>query len=571
MMWDELPMRNRPLLSVVLAALAVLVLSILIIQASVRGTGPGEFGFTKGRPAVLSPEADIAGELDFDKGSYLPGDLVRCRIRILWRKEFVTPDFESFQSSISLFPLDHRSNSVSERSLSGGVREYVADFMLQAVNVDATESYLLATAAVYYTSTRFESGELRVLRINPPRLQVGELYPQDISDIPLQGLKPGIDEPTLLRQWLMVIFGAVLIGLAMYLLRRYGRKRPAAMLSEAERLWHKFNGLDPGAANKRQLMLNGERIFVRALFLRTGIDSTGFWSGSAADDSDMQKSIDDARILFSRSYQPEEPDGEDIDRIMSLVREMLAPLVAEDELKRELEPSFATRLRRVPVVLATSAFLVVSATAMFALAAKPSAWLSSDVLRYNNAAAMLGNDETLERGYAEFSALAQDAEDEMVKSASLYNTATLITDPRISGQPPLQQRELLTAIFLPGITLDQLLHALEVDAEFELLGILSDTARRYVQAEAEMKAAVRIRPNDPDIRRNLEILGKVRRALANTLARLINDGEQSSGRVEMMQQTIIDLRRLMELDMPEDFARMVEGKDDTNYFILEQF
>jgi hypothetical protein len=564
-------MRNRPLLPIMLTALTVLVLSVLVIVASVRGTGLGEFGFAEVAPADLPAEAEIAGWAVFDKDSYLPGEIATCTIRILWRRDVVTPDFESFQSSVSFYPLDHEAGPVIERNLSGGIREYVAEFLLQAVNVDSTESYLLSTATIYYTNKRVTSGELQALRINPPQFHVGELYPQDISDISLRAPKPAISEPTLLRQWLITLFALALIGLVVNIVWRYGRRRPLSKLSEAERLWYEFDRLQSDVSGTRQYVLNCERIFMRALFLRAGLSATDFWSGQGLAGSDWQGTTDEARNIFGQCYQPGQPGYEGVNRISTLIKDLLGPLVTEEQLHRELEPSFATRLRHEPRVLATAALLSLSAIALFTLAAMPSSWVSPEVVRYNIAVAMLEDDGNLEHAFAEFSTLGIDAEDKRVKAASLYNQGTLITDPRLSGQSPLQQRELLKAIFLPGITLDRLLHALEIDAEFELLTTLADAARRYVQAEAAMKAAVRINPDDTDIRRNLEILGKTRRALANTLAQLVDEGERSAGLVEMQQQTIIDLKRLMEVEMPEDFARLEEGKDDTNYFILEQF
>jgi len=563
--------RNRPMVPVLLAALAVLVLSALVISASVRGTGPGDFGFSEAEPAALPADADIAGWASFDRDSYLPGEEARCRIRVLWRKEIVTPDFDSFQGSVSFFPLDHRDSFVSERNLPGGVREYIADFVLQAVNVETTESYLLATATVYYTSTRTDTGELQALRINPPALHIGELYPRDISDISLIALKPGIDEPTLLRQWLMALFGLALLGLALNLTWRYGRRRPDSSLLEAERLWYEFDALKSERKDNRQYILACEKIFIPALLQRTGLSATDLWSGRDNGIGEWRDLTDDARSILSQSYHPEQPGDEVVKRISTLIKELLGPLVSEEQLRREQLPSLVTRLQGEPVVLATGVFFVLSAIVLFALAAMPSSWVSTEISRYNIAMEMIEDSETLERGFSEISNLAKDAEDEMVRAASLYNLGSLLTDPRLSGQSPLLQSELLNSIFVEDMTLDRLLHALEMDAEFELLGVLGDTARRYVQAESAMKAAVRISPHDLDVRRNLEILGKVRRAIADTLARLIDQGEQSAGLVQMQQQTIIDLQRLMEVEMPEDFARLEEGKDDTNYFILEQF
>jgi hypothetical protein len=571
MMWDDPAPRNRPLLAVLVATVLILVLCVSVIVASIRGTGPGEFGFSEAPPPELPPDTDIAGWVTLDKGSYLPGEEARCRVRVLWRSNIVTPDFESFQSSASFFPLDHRESYYSERNLSGGVREYVAEFVLQAVNVETTRSYLLATSTVYYTNSRIDTEELQALRINPPELHIGELYPEDISDIPLMSPKPEIDEPTLLRQWLMALFAVALLGLGAGLIWHFGRQRPESGLSEAEHLWYEFDALLSNVSDRRKFLLDCERIFVHALSLRAGVSSTDFWAGRGESNDDWRKLTRDARRILSESYRPTEPSGDDVNRMSVLIRELLEPMVSEDRLRRERLPSPAMRLRSEPVAMATAIFLAISAGTLFALAVQPSSWLSPDVLRYNLATAMLENDESVEQSFSEFSALGKGADDEMVRAASLYNVGALLIDPRLSGQSSERQRVLLNAIFLPEITLDRLLHDLELDAVTELLGILTYAARRYVQAETALKAAVRITPDDSDVRRNLEILGKVRRALADTLARLIEQGEQSAGLIEMQAQTIIDLQRLMEVEMPEDFAKLEEGKDDTNYFILEQF
>lgn len=571
MMGHLLALRSRPVLTAVLVASLILALSVSVILASVRGTGPGDFGFAEALPAELPADADIGGWVTFDKDSYLPGETARCRVRVLWRGDVVTPDFESFQTSVSFFPLDHRESFFSERNLAGGVREYLADFVLQAVNVTATESYLLATATVYFTENRVESGELQALRINPPTLHIGEYYPRDISAIPLLAPKPAIAEPTRLRQWLLALFGLTLLGLAASLVRRYGRQRAESELSAAERLWYEFDGLRADAAGARQFLLDCERIFLHALFLRTGVGPMAFWSDPAAVDGELRAPAAEARSLLDGIYRPGQPGQDHADRMSALVGEMLEPLVAGARLRREQLPSFTLRLKSEPAVLATAALVTISAVVLLALAALPSSWVSSEIARYNMAARMLDAGETLAEGFDEFSTLARDARDEMVRAASLYNVGALLTDPRLSGQSPERQRQLLNSIFVADITLDRLLHDLELDAVTELLGILTDAARRHVQAESAMKAAVRLTPHDTDAGRNLEILGKIRNALANTLARLIVEGEQSVGLLEMQQQTIIDLQRLMEVEMPEDFARMEEGKDDSNYFILEQF
>ena len=134
-----------------------------------------------------------------------------------------------------------------------------------------------------------------------------------------------------------------------------------------------------------------------------------------------------------------------------------------------------------------------------------------------------------------------------------------------------QRRDLLQAIFHADISLDLLLHELELDAEFELITLLSETTRQYVQAEQALQAAITAGPYDSDMGRNLELLSKTRQAIARSLARLIAKAVVDAGSQEALSQTVIDLKVLMETELPDDYARLDEGKDDRNYFIMERF
>ena len=82
---------------------------------------------------------------------------------------------------------------------------------------------------------------------------------------------------------------------------------------------------------------------------------------------------------------------------------------------------------------------------------------------------------------------------------------------------------------------------------------------------------MRADPVDPDVRRNLELLGKTRRAIARSVAQLASLGDDAPGTQQLLSQTVIDLRVLMETELPDDYARLDEGKDDRDYFILEKF
>ena len=52
---------------------------------------------------------------------------------------------------------------------------------------------------------------------------------------------------------------------------------------------------------------------------------------------------------------------------------------------------------------------------------------------------------------------------------------------------------------------------------------------------------------------------------------MVQQGEEGTGSQELLSQSMIDLQLLMEAELPEDFAKQDEGKDDRAYFIMEKF
>ncbi len=564
-------LRDRVMTLAIASSVVIILLCVVLVTVSITGTVATRLGFETATPAELPTDSDIAGWASFDKASYLPGEPARYEIRVLWRDDIVTPDIEAFRNSINFFPFDYKDSVVNERSGPGGIREYALVYALQAVNVDSPASYQFDLATLYYTSSRADSEELQSLRIRPPPVYIGEFYPRDISAVPLKALQGEIRDPRTLRQGLMTLFALALASIAGVLVWLHGRRRPDSALSVAERLWLELRKLKRDAADAQQYVLESERIFTHALRLRSDIGPAAFWSEKDVKFGEWRKLIGEARRLFGRNYSGTTPGAADADQAAALIGELLEPLISAERLLREEQPSFAMRLKQNPGVVATGSSLAVIAAVMIVLAALPSVWVASDVRRYNEAIRLIEQDEDLEEAYLQLALLADDTDDDIVRAASLYNLGTLRADHRLAALTELQQQEFLRAIFMPGKTLDRMLHALEMDAEAELLTMLGDSVRRYVEAEEAMKGAVRISPDHEDGRRNLEILGKVRRALGDTLTQLLQQNEQGEGSVEMQRQSVIDLRKLMETELPEDFSKLDAGKDDSNYLILEGF
>ena len=250
---------------------------------------------------------------------------------------------------------------------------------------------------------------------------------------------------------------------------------------------------------------------------------------------------------------------------------MLRPEVEADRLRREEAAGILARLRGQPAVLGAGTALGAAGIAALVLAAMPAAWLAADVRAYNDAVAVLEDEGDAAAALDAFLLVADRAADERVRAAALYNAGTLLPDVRLTRLSRDQYDAFRTAIFLPGITLARIMHDLELDTEFELVTLLTELTRRHVQAEDALKGAVRLRPGDADVSRNLEIVAKLRRAIARTLAALVSEADPGDGEGQMLGQTVIDLQMLMETELPDDLAREDEGKDDRAYFIMERF
>ncbi len=560
---------HRPwLLPTLLATVAIAgVLALIIVSASGRALFP----FAEHAPGELAEDEDIRAWIAFDKASYLLGDLVTYRVRLLWRPARVAPDLETFETSIGFYPFDHRESHFERRRLGGGVREYVADYTLQVINVDAPASYELDTATVYYTRESEGHSELHALRANPPIAYVGEFFPGNIATIGLRPPKAAIDDAGPLRRTLMFALAMALAVLAGVLLWQRGRRRPYADLSRGEQLWRDRDALAKAELSERERLLAYESLFTEILELRSGIAPFEFWSRRGVADGEWQAVIDEAHDAFDGAYRPAGPSAADVETLAALTERLLAPVIAAARLERETHAGWLERLQSQPWFLGASAALLIVAIVTLWLAAAPSAWLSDDIRRYNAAVAALEADTDLREAVDAFAALGDAADDARVRSAAFYNLGTLLVDPRLTRLSREQYRNFLQAIFLPDITLDLLLHDLELDAEFELITLLTELTRQYVQAEQALEAAIRAGPPEPDMGRNLELLGKTRRAIGRSLAQLVTDGEAGAGAQQMLSQTVIDLRLLMEAELPDDYAKLDEGKDDSDYFILEQF
>lgn len=546
----------------------------LVVLASMLGWPRQIFQFEQPTPEELPAEDDIAGWVSFDRDSYSVGETVTYRVRVLYRDELVDPDLDSFRRSVGFAPFERREVSERQRTMAEGVKEYVVEYVLQGVSVEPHSTYQLNPLVIYYSSSRTAGGELQSLRIQPPPIHISGYYPRDVSRIPLQGLKGEIRDPTRVRQALMGVSGGLILTLAILLLWRSGRKRRQVELSEPERLWQDFHELNRASLDNRAYLLSCEKIFTHLLQSGSQVSPVRFWSGTEPEDTIWRDAAARARVLFSQIYRPSMPTDEDAERITALLDEMFTSMVMEKRLQREKQPSVFSRLLQQPDVLAKSGIFVVLAALMLILAAQPALWFSPGLARYNEAVRLVKDETTRMEGTFELSDLGEQVEDGAIRAAALYNSATITANLGLSTDTEASQEELLAALFQEDHSLVMMFHELDEGQRLEILEMLSRRAESLRRAEVDLKTAVRANPYDQDIRRNLEIVIKNRKAVLDAVAEFF---AYRDGQIELREgfevgddllEAFIDLMK--EMEMPEEYAEDA-GKDDKGYHILERF
>ena len=556
-----------------LAAVGAALASGLVVGASMTGWPKQIFRFTQAPPEALPKGTDIAGWASFDRDSYFIGETIRYRARILYRRDRIAPNLDTFMRSLPFFPFEKREGRETKRRLDGDIEEYRLDYVLHGVKVEPPRTYQLDPAVVFYQPKTTSTGQLQSIRIPTPAIHITEYYPRDVSAIPLLALKGTIHDPARFRQWLIGVSGGILLALAGFLLWWFARRRRADELSEPERLWREFHEIDRASGDARAYLLRCEKIFSRLLQTRTRTSPRALWAGDYPKDAFWQDAAAKAHRGLRDLYQRSSLSEDDVRRISGLLNldAIFSSIVAEDRLRREKEPSFAARLRRQPRVLAAGGLCVVMAALMFVLAARPGVWLSPDVVRYNRALTALSGDIPLIEDSFTMSAVGNRVEDGTIKAAALYNAGTALAHLKESRDTPLREMELFEALFNNKASLVAYLDTPEEIEQF----LKSEKWLR--QAEGNLQEAVRADLRDEDIRRNLELVIKRHRAVLGALRALFEASRGGAARKgakgiklkDSQRKAIVDV---LNMKWPDKFKdEKGEGKKDKGYGVSEHY
>jgi hypothetical protein len=152
----------------VLAAFCTVLLGGLLVSASLSGWPPQIFRFAVEPPEELPEGTDIAGWATIDRDSYVVGEPIRYRARILYRPDRVAPDLDQFVRSLSFLPVEKRESFENLDSVGGGINEYTLEYILQGVDVSPHTSYQLDPVVLFYKQTDSSVRELLSLRLPTP-------------------------------------------------------------------------------------------------------------------------------------------------------------------------------------------------------------------------------------------------------------------------------------------------------------------------------------------------------------------------------------------------------------------
>ncbi|MGK0297984.1 MAG: hypothetical protein ACI9XC_001602 [Gammaproteobacteria bacterium] len=557
---------NRPIEFTVLVSLFTVLLSGIFVFASMKGLPTQIFQFTRVPPQELPEGVDIAGWASFDRDSYLVGESITYRVRILFRADKVEPDLDQFVRSVSFSPIEKGESLVNTRTVAPNVNEYTMEYLLQGVNVEPHTTYNLDPVVLFYKAPSASVRELQSIRIPTPSIYFSEYYPQDVSTVPLKELKAEMNDSYWLRQLLLGSSGLILFSLSLFILWRFGRKRKKKELSETEILWQEFQEIKQIKLGLREYLLNCEKIVTRLLQSRADLSATAFWVGSDPEEEYWKNFTMKFRQVFFKIYRPSILQQEDAEQATNILNETFSEVVAEDLLNREKELSFIKRIAQQPNKLTTSGICFILAVMMFTLSALPDLWLSPDLVNYNNTVTSLSNATPLIEESNFFVELGEHSENSVIKAAALYNAGTIKAHMKPSINPPMKEQELLELVFQPDITLDSY-----IDNEASLEMFFA-SAGWLLEGKHHLQDAVRANPSDEDIIRNLELITKRHNAVVATIRRLF-DSMQDLGdlKVKSKLETMIDV---LNQEWPDEVVKKEDGEEEKNnptYKVSEHF
>jgi predicted nucleic acid-binding protein len=544
---------ESPRLFISVVALLVVMLAIVLIVSSRTGSSVQIVGIDNNKEVFLDDGSYIQGWSSLDRDSAHIGEVVNFHINIIYNAEYVEPDIKVFERSVDVMPLEKIRFSEAFFTLDGGLNKYVLDYQLQVVNVELDTSYQIDPSVIYYTTT----GEsvLKSIQIPSPSIHVTSYYPYDVSAIELKEIKGRAPEYSIFTRAFLLIGGIVLIALCVISIIKFCSRKNNAELSKAESLWLEYQSSNTNSDNRISVS-GSERIFTQLLEAQTAIKPAKFWSGHDPEDSFWMEIANKARALLRTIYKPSGPDNDDVNNTSILLHETFSHVINEEKRIALNEPSLIRRLISQKKIMFMSGSCLLSGVALLIFSAWPGIWVPQTILTYNKLVESVQNQEYIDEFATQFSDLAKEISDARLKAAAFYNSATLLA----ANVQMLDVDQMLTegGAFSDVAEDERVIQ----DAE-DLLEVLANNVEIYRKSELQLREAVRLDSNDENIKRNLELVIKRRKALLHIINTLMETGH-------LQQVEIDELLNLLESQMALEF-KVEEGKEAPGYYIGEDF
>jgi hypothetical protein len=558
--------KQRPIISTLLAVLLSVVFTGMILIGASRNTATLFFNFTNAHESSLPADKDIWGEASFDRDSYLAGETIHYHARILYRDNKVEPDLDQFVRSAIFTPLEKHGNHTDSRSLGNGVKEFNLDYLLQGVDVEPDTLHQMDPVVLFYKVKGENSRELQSLRVPTPNIYFSTTYPKDVSTIPLKTIKGEIGDPYFLRQILFILNSTLLLALGIYILWFYGRKRTIKELSPTEVVWREFQDMDRANIGDQNSLSGIEKIVTKLLYIRTGLTAAAFWSGENPGDPFWKDFVVKVRNGFLDNYRKSKSIPGQTSEVLSDLENILSAIVAEDRLKLEQEPDLFKRLMMQPRVLFSGVTLVCLAITILLVASVSNLGIPSDLIKYNQIVRTLSSNIPMIDESTPLEALGKEAESPFVKSASLYNAGTIRGHIKPSENPPLQESELLQAVFQDDFSVETYLD------NPDSVEMLFKSAGWLLKGKINLQDAVRASPDDINIIQNLELISKRYNAVATAINRLFEHMQGNADiKLKSKLETMVDV---LNKEWPDVIKNKDEDEKDKNtptYKVSEQF
>ncbi|MGK0297513.1 MAG: hypothetical protein ACI9XC_001123 [Gammaproteobacteria bacterium] len=543
---------ENPRLFIGVIALLIVLLAIAVVVSS--RSDIQLIGVDNNKQAILEEGSYLQGWSSLDRDSAHIGESVNFYINIIYDPAYIEPDVDVFERSVDVMPLEKTLYSETVLNLDGGLKKYILDYQLQVVNVELDTSYQLDPSVIYYT----EIGEsiLKSIQIPSPSIHVTSYYPYDVSAIELKELIGRVSGYSSFTRAFLLTGGIFLILLCAISIWKFCLRKSDSELSIVEVLWLEYQNNDKTNIDNRISIADSERIFTQLLESQTAVKPGMFWNGQDPEDNFWVDVTHKARALLRTIYKPSDPDNNDVSNTSILLEDTFAHVINEEKRTILTEPSFFRRLITQKKIMFISISCLLSGVVLLVFSVWPNTWIPRNILKYNELVERVQNEEYMDEFATQFSDLAKDISDVRLKAASFYNSATLLA---VNVQILDVDQMLTEGGAFSDVAADE---RVIQDAE-DLLEVLANNVEIYRKSELQLRESVRLDSNDENIRRNLELVIKRRKALLHIINTLLDTGH-------LQQVEINELLNLLESQMALEF-KVEEGKEAPGYYIGEDF